>query len=378
VITDTLAPDPGNTRSTILIVDDVPENLEVLGELLQPLYRVRGAQSGMRALQVACSSPMPDLILLDVMMPGMDGYAVFEALRADPRTRDIPVIFVTALDGVREEEKGLELGAVDYISKPLRPTIVLARVHTQLELKKARDGLRDQNTFLEAEIARRMGENLLIQEVSIRALARLAEIRDPETGNHLRRTQAYMNVLARRLALDPRHAATLTPHTIDLIVKSAPLHDIGKVGIPDYILLKPGKLTPEEWTIMQTHARLGAEAIEHAEEDAERPVPFLAIAKEIARHHHERWDGSGYPDRLAGEAIPIAARLMALADVFDALISRRVYKDPVSLDGAREMICAGRGTHFDPDVVDAFLADLPQFADIASRYGDEAAEAAAS
>ncbi|MDD2669679.1 MULTISPECIES: two-component system response regulator [Zoogloea] len=378
MITDTLAPDPGNTRSTILIVDDVPENLEVLGELLQPLYRVRGAQSGMRALQVACSSPMPDLILLDVMMPGMDGYAVFEALRADPRTRDIPVIFVTALDGVREEEKGLELGAVDYISKPLRPTIVLARVHTQLELKKARDGLRDQNTFLEAEIARRMGENLLIQEVSIRALARLAEIRDPETGNHLRRTQAYMNVLARRLALDPRHAATLTPHTIDLIVKSAPLHDIGKVGIPDYILLKPGKLTPEEWTIMQTHARLGAEAIEHAEEDAERPVPFLAIAKEIARHHHERWDGSGYPDRLAGEAIPIAARLMALADVFDALISRRVYKDPVSLDGAREMICAGRGTHFDPDVVDAFLADLPQFADIASRYGDEAAEAAAS
>ncbi len=373
VTTDILAPDPGNTRSTILIVDDVPENLEVLGELLQPLYRVRGAQNGMRALQVASSDPVPDLILLDVMMPGMDGYAVFEALQADPRTRDIPVIFVTALDGVREEEKGLELGAVDYISKPLRPTIVLARVHTQLELKKARDRLRNQNSFLEAEIAHRMGENLLIQEVSIRALARLAEIRDPETGNHLRRTQAYMNVLARRLALDPRHAPTLTPRTIDLIVKSAPLHDIGKVGIPDYILLKPGKLTPEEWTIMQTHARLGAEAIEHAEEDAERPVPFLAIAKEIARHHHERWDGSGYPDRLAGEAIPLVARLMALADVFDALISRRVYKEPVSLDGARQMICAGRGTHFDPDVVDAFLTDLSQFFDIAGRYGDEAA-----
>jgi putative two-component system response regulator len=376
VTTDILAPDPGSTRSTILIVDDVPENLDVLGELLQPLYRVRGAQSGVRALQVACSSPVPDLILLDVMMPGMDGYAVFQALQADPRTRDIPVVFVTALDGVREEEKGLELGAVDYISKPLRPNIVLARVHTQLELKKARDRLRDQNSILEAEIGRRMGENLLIQEVSIRALARLAEIRDPETGNHLRRTQAYMNVLARRLALDPRHAATLTPGTIDLIVKSAPLHDIGKVGIPDYILLKPGKLTPAEWTIMQTHAGLGAEAIEHAEQDAERPVPFLAIAKEIARHHHERWDGGGYPDRLAGEAIPLAARLMALADVFDALISRRVYKAPVSLDGARQMICAGRGTHFDPDVVDAFLSDLPQFSDIASRYGDEAAEGA--
>jgi len=374
VIPDTFASDPASTRATILIVDDVPENLEVLGELLQPLYRVRAAQSGARALQVARTRPIPDLILLDVMMPGMDGYAVFSALRADPLTRDIPVIFVTALDGLQEEEKGLEAGAVDYISKPIRPSIVLARVHNQLELKKARDRLRDQNMLLESEIARRMGENLLIQEVSIRALARLAEIRDPETGNHLRRTQAYVALLATRLAGDPRYTRQLTPHTIDLIAKSAPLHDIGKVGIPDYILLKPGRLTPAEWAVMQTHARLGSEAIEHAEEDAERPVPFLAFAKEIARHHHERWDGSGYPDGLAGEGIPLSARLMALADVFDALISRRTYKEPFSLERARAMIGDARGSHFDPDVVDAFLVEFARFTEIAERYRDEVEE----
>ncbi|MBS0368730.1 MAG: two-component system response regulator [Proteobacteria bacterium] len=362
---------PSLQPATVLIVDDLPENLEVLGELLQPLYRVRGAHSGARALAVASSHPVPDLILLDVMMPGMDGYAVFDALRADPLTRDIPVIFVTALDGIEAEERGLELGAVDYITKPIRPSIVLARVHNQLELKRARDRLRDQNLVLEAEIARRMSENLLIQDVSIRALARLAEIRDPETGNHVRRTQAYVAVLARRLAADPRHAETLTPEHIGLIVKSAPLHDIGKVGIPDHILLKEGKLTGDEWVIMKSHSRLGCEAIHNAEEDAERPVPFLAYAKEIALYHHERWDGSGYPEGLAGEAIPLSARLMALADVFDALVSRRVYKAAVALETARDMICAEDARHFDPAVVEAFVAEFERFADIATHYRDE-------
>lgn len=368
------AEDPSSLPATVLIVDDLPENLEVLGELLQPLYRVRGAQSGARALSVARSSPVPDLILLDVMMPGMDGYAVFDALRADPLTRDIPVIFVTALDGVEAEERGLELGAVDYITKPIRPGIVLARVHNQLELKRARDRLRDQNVFLEAEIARRMSENLLIQDVSIRALARLAEIRDLETGNHVRRTQAYVAVLARRLATNPCHEAALTPERIDLIVKSAPLHDIGKVGIPDHILLKAGKLSADEWTVMKSHSRLGSEAIRHAEEDTERPLPFLAYAKEIALYHHERWDGSGYPDGLVAETIPLSARLMALADVFDALVSRRVYKAAVPLETARDMICAESASHFDPAVVEAFQAEFGRFAEIATRYQDEGNE----
>ena len=363
-------------RPTILIVDDTPENLAVLGELLQPTYRVRAANSGRRALQIAVVEPIPDLVLLDVMMPEMDGYAVLQQLRADERTRHVPVIFVTAMDSTEDEEHGLDCGAVDYITKPIRPAIVLARVRTQLEIKQARDILRDQNAYLEAEVARRMSENQLIQEVSIHALARLAETRDPETGNHLRRTQEYVRTLAQGLRHHPRFAAALDERTIDTLARSAPLHDIGKVGIPDDILLKPGKLTPEEWVVMKTHAAIGAEAIAQAERDAARPVAFLALAKEIARHHHEKWDGSGYPDGLAGDTIPISARLMALADVYDALISRRVYKDGMSHEAAAEIILAGAGQHFDPDVVAAFTAIQDQFQAIAQRYADADADLA--
>jgi len=355
---------------TILIVDDTPENLSVLGELLQPSYRVRAANSGRRALQIAHGKPTPDLILLDVMMPEMDGYDVLAELRADPQTRHIPVIFVTAMDGTDDEERGLDRGAVDYITKPLRPAIVLARVRTHLELKHARDFLKDQNAFLEAEVSRRMGENQLIQEVSIHALARLAETRDPETGNHLRRTQEYVRTLASSLKNHPRFAAFLDDRTIDALAKSAPLHDIGKVGIPDHILLKPGKLTPDEWEIMKTHAKLGSEAIEQAERDATKPVEFLALAKEIAHFHHEKWDGSGYPEGLAGDRIPIAARLMALADVFDALICRRVYKEPMPFDKARDIIVNSSGSHFDPDVVQAFIDHFDTFTAIADAYGE--------
>lgn len=356
--------------ATILIVDDTPENLAVLGDLLQPSYRVRAANSGPRAIQIAGSDPRPDLILLDLMMPGMDGFEVLERLRRDPVTASIPVIFVTALSATEDEQWGLGLGAVDYITKPFRPAIVLARVKTQLELKRARDWLKNQNAYLEAEVARRMAENQLIQEVSIHALARLAEIRDPETGNHLRRTQEYVRTLALHLSRHPAHEAALSPAMIDTLARSAPLHDIGKVGIPDHILRKPGKLTPDEWVVMQTHAALGAEAIEQAERDAARPVDFLRAAKQIARHHHERWDGSGYPDGLAGDAIPLPARLMALADVFDALTARRVYKPPMPVEEARTLIVAQRGKHFDPDVVEAFESQSAVFRDIAARFAD--------
>jgi len=357
-------------QPTILIVDDTPENLSVLGELLQRSYRVRAANSGRRALQIAQSAPTPDLILLDVMMPEMDGYAVLAELRGNSATAAIPVIFVTAMDATEDEEHGLDCGAVDYITKPIRPAIVLARVRTQLDLKRARDILRDQNSYLEAEVARRMAENQLIQQVSIHALARLAETRDPETGNHLRRTQEYVRTLAERLRTHPRFAQHLDSRTIEELAKSAPLHDIGKVGIPDHILLKAGKLTPEEWDIMRTHAELGSRAIAQAEADAEKTVEFLAIAKEIAHHHHEKWDGSGYPDGLAGDAIPFSARLMALADVFDALINKRCYKPAFSFDVARNIIAEGRGQHFDPDVVDAFLDDFEQFKTIALTYAE--------
>ena len=358
------------SQPTILIVDDTPENLSVLGELLQPTYRVRAANSGRRALQIAHSKPPPDLILLDVMMPEMDGYEVLAKLRADPATRHIPVIFVTAMDATEDEEHGLNCGAVDYITKPVRPLIVLARVRTQLEVKRARDFLRDQNSFLEAEVARRMGENQLIQQVSIHALARLAETRDPETGNHLRRTQEYVRTLATGLKNHPRFATYLDDKTIDALAKSAPLHDIGKVGIPDHILLKPGKLTPEEWEIMKTHAELGSNAIAQAEADADQPVEFLTIAKEIAHYHHEKWDGSGYPAGLAGDAIPISARLMALADVFDALICQRVYKPPMPFEKAYAIIVEGSGQHFDPDVVATFIEASETFKNIARTYAE--------
>lgn len=357
-------------QATILVVDDTPENLSVLGDLLQPAHRVRAANSGRGALRVAASLPKPDLILLDVMMPDMDGYEVLARLRDAPETRDIPVIFVTAMDTPEDEERGLSCGAVDYITKPFRPAIVQARVRTHLELKRARDLLKNQNAFLEAEVARRMSENQLIQDVSIHALARLAETRDSETGKHLLRTREYMRILARELRPHARFSRFLSDHAVELMSKSAPLHDIGKVGIPDYILLKAGNLDPGEWEIMKTHARLGAEAIEQAERDADQPVEFLAMAKDIAHYHHERWDGKGYPEGLSGDAIPVSARLMAIADVFDALISKRVYKAAMSFEEARDIIARDRGKHFDPDVVDAFLAAFEDIKYIAEHYRD--------
>ena len=359
-------------QATLLIIDDGPENLQVLGELLRPQYRVLAAISGEDGLRVAGGQPKPDLILLDVMMPGMDGYAVLARLRDNPATSDIPVMFVTALDSPTDEERGLQLGAADYIPKPIQPAVVMARVRTQLQAKQARDWMADKAEALEMEVARRMKENNLTQQVSIRALAHLAELRDPETGNHILRTSGYVRRLASGLRQAPRFAEVLSERMIDLMARSAPLHDIGKVGIPDHILLKPGPLTPEEWIIMKTHSKLGSDAIEQAERDVEIPVPFLAVAKEIAHWHHEKWDGSGYPDGLAGEAIPLSARLMALADVFDALVSQRVYKPPMSFAEARAIIAAGRCKHFDPDITDAFLAGFDDFVAIAGRYRDQA------
>lgn len=359
---------------TILIVDDSPENLLVLGEVLRERYKVRAANSGARALQLAQQLPLPSLILLDVMMPGMSGYEVLERLRRIDATREIPVIFTTAMSATEDEQRGLVLGAVDYITKPLRPAIVLARVHTHLELKHTRDLLQQHNLSLEAEVARRMRENMLIQEVTIRALARLAETRDNETGNHILRTQRYVHELATLASAHPRFAEALGPREIDLMAKSAPLHDIGKVGIPDSVLLKPGKLDAAEWTIMKTHARMGADALGRAEEDAHESVPFLIYAKQIAHRHHERWDGSGYPDGLAGDDIPLAARLMALADVFDALISRRVYKAPVPPDEVRRIMAVESGRHFDPDLLVLFLEHFERFCAIAREHPDEPVE----
>ncbi len=369
------APAPPHARldaPIILIVDDSPQNLAVLGALLQPTYRVRTANSGDRALHLMSQTPRPDLVLLDVMMPDVDGYQVLRLMRAEPALRDVPVIFITAMTAVEDESHGLELGAVDYITKPLRPSIVLARVQTHLALKQARDRLQGDKASLELEVQRRTREIQLTQDVTIRALARLAETRDNETGNHILRTQDYVHHLAILASAHPDFSAVLDATAITLMSKSAPLHDIGKVGIPDHILLEPGKLTPEEWVIMRRHTCLGAEALERAEADACEPLPFLALAKQIALSHHERWDGSGYPQGLRGRDIPLAARIMAIADVFDALISVRVYKPAMAPEKAREIMAAEHGRHFDPRLLDIFLANFESFCAIARRYPDPA------
>jgi putative two-component system response regulator len=357
-------------KATILVVDDTPDNLSLMQALLKDKYKVKGANNGEKGLKIASSENPPDLILLDIMMPGMDGYEVCRRLKANPATRDIPVIFLTAKTEVEDEQLGFELGAVDYITKPVSPPIVLARVHTQLTLKASADFLRDKNVFLETEVTKRTREVVAIQDVTILAMASMAETRDADTGNHIRRTQRYVKALAWKLSTHPRFSAFLTVQNIGLLFKSAPLHDIGKVGIPDRILLKPGKLTPEEFEIMKTHTTLGRDAIAHAEQELGAEVAFLTLAKEIAYSHQEKWDGSGYPEGLKGDQIPISARLMALADVYDALISRRVYKEPQTHEQAKAIIVQTSGRHFDPDVVEAFLAIEENFRAIALSYID--------
>ncbi|GAB2176777.1 response regulator [Dongia sp. agr-C8] len=361
---------------TILAVDDAPVNLSLITGLLKSHYRVKVANSGEKALRIVHSDLPPDLVLLDVMMPDLDGIEVCRRLKEDPRTRHIPVIFLTAMTKSEDERIGLEAGAVDYITKPISPPILLARVRTHLQLKAGQDFLKDKNAYLESEVFRRTREVQAIQDVTILTMASLAETRDNETGNHIRRTQHYVKALALKLRDHPRFAGYFTDHVIDLLFKSAPLHDIGKVGIPDKILLKPGKLTPEEFEIMKTHTTLGRDAIEQAERQLGTPVEFLKLAKEIAYSHQEKWDGSGYPEGLSGDGIPVSARLMAVADVYDALISRRVYKPAFTHERAVELIAEGRGKHFDPDVTDAFMEIREEFRTIAKKFADTDGEIA--
>lgn len=367
-----MEPTDDGPLATILVVDDTPVNLEMIGDALRGRYRVRVAINGRNALAAIEREPDVDLVLLDIMMPELDGYEVLTKLRENPVTRDIPVIFVTALDDDVDEAKGLALGAVDYLTKPVRPPILLARVATHLELKRSRDVLREQNRWLESEVKVRSERATHLQDLSIRALGYLAETRDMETGAHILRTQRYVAELAEQLSSDPGFASLLTAETIDLIVKSAPLHDLGKVGVPDSILRKPGKLDAAEWAVMRTHAKLGADALRKATSQMSDPEAsdYLRFAIEIAHHHHEKWDGSGYPDGLRGDQIPIAARLMALADVYDALTSRRVYKDRMALDEARDLIVRESGRHFDPAVVSAFQARAERFGQIALELRD--------
>lgn len=357
-------------KQTILIVDDEPVNIKILVELLRSDYQIRVASNGEKALQIALSEDRPDLILLDIMMPGIDGHEVCRFIKNNPETQDIPIIFLTAKSQVEDEQKGFNSGAVDYITKPISPPIVHARVATHLQLKKVRDFLKDKNEFLEQEVIQRTREISNIQDVTMVAMGSLAETRDNETGKHIRRTQYYVKLLADSLKDHSRFRHHLTEKNIELFYKSATLHDIGKVGIPDSILTKPGKLTVEEFEVMKTHALLGRNAIAAAEELLETPASFLIFAREIAYTHHEKWNGKGYPEGLSGNNIPLSGRIMAIADVYDALISRRVYKPAFTHDDAVSVIKEEAGNHFDPDIVAAFLGIAGQFHMIALKYMD--------
>ena len=357
-------------QPSILVIDDTPGNLSLLNQLLREHYRVKLANSGPRGLELAAMAP-PDLILLDIMMPDMDGYQVFQRLQSDPATRRIPVIFLTAKVGAEDEERGLAMGAVDFIHKPIAPSVVLARVRTHLQIRHWQTFLEDKSAWLQQEVESRVSEVFRLQEATIRVMVSLAEFRDECTGNHIRRTQDYVRLLADYLSRQPRDAGFLTPEQIDRIAKASPLHDIGKIAIPDHILLKPGRHTPEEFAIMQTHSVKGESMLLRSLHEMGGDNAMLRFACQIARSHHERWDGGGYPDGLAGEAIPLAARLMAVADVYDALRSRRPYKKAFDHAEALGIIVQGKGSHFDPLLVEAFLALQGVFSEIATKLADE-------
>jgi putative two-component system response regulator len=347
---------------SILLVDDNTTNLQLLRETLDGFgYRLLVAKDGKTALNISQKTD-PSLILLDIMMPEMDGYEVCKRLKADEKTRQIPVIFLTALSDEDDEAAGLSLGAVDYIAKPFNPELVRARVRVHLELKRYRD-------HLERLVAERTKRLALVQAVTIESLATLAEYRDPETGGHIKRTQNYVKALAMHLRDHPRFRDDLDDETIELLYMSAPLHDVGKVGVPDHILLKPGRLTDDEFAEMKKHSIYGRDAL-HITEQKLGEDSFLRHAREIAYTHHEKWDGSGYPQGLQGDTIPISGRLMALADVYDALISKRVYKAPLSHEDAIRIIEEGKGVHFDPDIVDGFLDLENTFRNIALTFAD--------
>jgi len=346
----------------VLIVDDTPENIQVLMETLKSEYRIVAAINGEKALQLANAVPVPDIVLLDIMMPGMDGYEVCAKLKDNEKTKNIPVIFVTAMTEADDEQKGLDLGAVDYITKPFQPGLVKARVRNHLDLKRHRD-------HLEEMVKERTRELALTQEVTIESMGTLAEYRDPETGGHIKRTQNYVQILAENLKDKPKFKHFLDGATIDMLYTSAPLHDVGKIAVRDNILLKPGKLTDEEFEEMKKHTIYGRDAILSSEKKL-GANSFLRHAREIAYAHQEKWDGSGYPQGLKGEEIPISGRLMAVADVYDALISKRVYKPPFTHQKAVEIIKEGKGKHFDPDIVDAFLEIETTFREIALEFAD--------
>jgi putative two-component system response regulator len=358
----------------VLVVDDTPENLELMSELLLDSYRVKVASSGLKALRIAVGNPQPDLILLDIMMPEMDGYEVCRLLKADPATADIPVVFLTAKSEVADEQQGFDLGAVDYITKPISPPIVLARVHAQLQLKASADFLRDKSEYLELEVRRRTRDMQRLQEVTIEAMASLGAMRDNPCGKHLARIEPYMTTLATALVhQQPALEGELNPERITQLGKSALLHGIGKLVLPDRILLSPVPLQGEDLKLLHSHAEAGRDALLAAEAKLGNVTDFLRDARDIVYSQHECWDGSGYPQGLLGEQIPLPARLMAVVGAYEELTSHHLYRPSCSHAEAVRQISAASGTRFDPSAVLALIEAADELAAIAQRLADDAA-----
>ena len=355
-------------KTIILIVDDQPQNIELLEAYLAPQgYEIVKAANGEEALEKLSSNQI-DLVLLDVMMPGIDGFEVTRRVRQGKTNQLLPIILVTALRETEDRIKGIEAGCDDFISKPIDKTELLARIRSLLKVKAYNDLMSNYRNELESEVTRRIAQLKqayeMIKAASLDTIYRLSiasEYKDMDTGAHIKRVSRYSAAIARRMGLDEK--------TIETILYAAPMHDLGKIGIPDHILLKPAMLDPAEWEIMKTHTVIGAKILKGS--DAE----FIRLGEIIARSHHEKWDGSGYPDGLTGKDIPIAGRITAIADVFDALTSKRPYKDPFSVKDSLVIIKAGRGNHFDPDVVDAFFAIQDEILAIKKECDDDKQQA---
>ena len=349
-------------KRKILLVDDVPQNLEVMINILKEEYTVVVATNGYKALELVHTLPMPDIILLDIMMPKMDGFEVCKRLKSNCETDGIPIIFITSKDNSNDEEKGLKLGAVDYITKPVIPAIVKARVHNYLELRRHQKNLQEM-------IEERTQELNNAKEAIIDAMGIVSECRDPETAEHIFRTKAYVNILAKELAKLDKYKSILTPKIIENMTLAAPMHDLGKINIPDEVLLKPGKLNEKEWQIMKTHAQIGEQMIKLAQHKF-KFNEILHMAEDIALTHHERYDGTGYPNKLKANDIPISGRIMSVADVYDAIISKRPYKKAMTHEDAIEYITSHKGSQFDPDVVNAFLVQAEAIRIVALEFSE--------
>ncbi len=339
--------DEVDKKQSILVVDDTSENIDLLVGILENEYNVKVAINGERALKVANAAERPDLILLDVMMPGMDGFEVCRRLKDNPYTRYIPVIFLTAMQDAESERKGFEVGAVDFVTKPINPPTVLARIKTHLNLY-------NQNQTLEEMVYQRTAELRETRLEVIKYLGKAAEFKDNDTGMHVVRMSLYVKVIAAQMGLEKRE--------VELIYQASPMHDVGKIGIPDYILKKTGKLDEDEWEIMRKHTVYGYDIFEQPSSQ------LLKTAKLIALTHHEKWDGTGYPNGIKGEEIPLAGRIAAIADVYDALVSERPYKNKWTHEDAVEEIKRQSGVHFDPRIVDVFLACSETILQIKNQY----------